>query len=73
MLQFRNETPFVGSLTVMPDADGIDTLIAVVKGTFTLGAEPQLAPEQVPVTPAAEYWGDAPYPTATVRRHRPSR
>jgi hypothetical protein len=58
VLQFRNETPFAGSLTIMPDADGVDTLIAVVKGTFTLGAEPGLAPEQVPVKPAAEYWGD---------------
>lgn len=58
MLQVRNETPFVGSLTLMPDADGIDTLVAVVKGTFTLGSEPQLAAEQVPVKPAAEHWGD---------------
>lgn len=58
MLQFKNETPFVGSLTLMPDVDGIDTIIVVVKGTFTLGAEPQVAAEQVPVKPAAEYWGD---------------
>lgn len=58
MLQFKNETPFVGSLTLMPDADGIDTFIAVVKGTFVLGEEPALADTQVPVKAAAEYWGD---------------
>lgn len=58
MLQFRNGTPFKGSIALMPDADGIDTLVAVVKGTFTLGAEPQLAAEQVAVTPAPEFWGD---------------
>lgn len=58
MLQFSNATPFAGSLTVMPNVDGIDSIIAVVKGTFTLGAEPQVAHEQVPVTPAPEFWGD---------------
>lgn len=58
MLQFRNETPFVGRLTLMPDADGIDTFIAVVKATFLLGTELQLAAEQVPVAAAPEYWGD---------------
>lgn len=58
MLQFRNTTPFRGSITVMPDAEGVDTMIAVVKATFTLGADPQVAAEQVPIVAAPEYWGD---------------
>lgn len=58
MLQFKNHTPFVGSIALLPDTDAIDTMIAVVKGTFTLGPEPQVAAAQVPVAAAPEYWGD---------------
>ena len=58
MLQLKNSTPFAASLALMPDADGVDTMFAVVKGTFTLGATPQIASAQLPVTMAPEYWGD---------------
>lgn len=58
MLQFKNRTPFVGTITLFPDADGIDTLFAIVKGTFTLGAELAIADEQVPVAMAPEYHAD---------------
>ncbi len=62
MLQFKNGTPFKGSIALFPDVDGIDTLYGIVKATFTLGAgstpRVTVADEQVPVTMAPKYHGD---------------
>jgi hypothetical protein len=58
MLQVENETPFATALTVLPDASGVDTVYAIVKGTFTLGQQLGLAEEQVPVTLADQHYGD---------------
>ena len=58
MLQLKNDTPFQANLLLMPDPDGIDSLFTVVKGTFTLDAEPQPADEHVPVVLADEYHGE---------------
>jgi len=58
MLQFRNRTPFKGTILLLPDADGIDSLFTVVKGTFTLGERPRAAEEQVPVAVEQEYYGE---------------
>jgi hypothetical protein len=58
MLQFINRTPFVGALTLFPDPDGIDTVYAVVKGTFTLGNDPRVADVQVPIVAVPEFHGD---------------
>jgi hypothetical protein len=58
VLQFRNHTPFVGMIGLMPDTKGVDTMLAVVKGTFTLGAVPQVAEQQVPVAATPEYYAD---------------
>lgn len=58
MLQLENQTPFKASIAVLPDKDGIDTLYVVVKATLTLRPGLSLAPEQVPVTMADEYYGD---------------
>jgi hypothetical protein len=58
MLQFRNRTPFAGMIAMFPDPDGIDTVFAIVKGTFTLDPHPVVAKEQIPVTIAPEYFGD---------------
>jgi hypothetical protein len=58
MLQFKNGTPFQGSIYLMPDAEGIDTLFAVVKGTFVLGERLALVEKQLPVTLADEYHGE---------------
>jgi hypothetical protein len=68
VLQFINQTPFVGSIAVLPDAGGVDTLLAVVKGTFTFGSRPEVAAEQVPVALMPEYYGD---PTTTSMRIAP--
>ena len=58
MLQFKNRTPFAGTITLFPDADGIDTLFAIVKGTFTLGTQLAIAEEQLPVTMGPKYHAD---------------
>ena len=63
MLQFRNATPFKGTLTLLPDAAGIDTLYTIVKATFSIGtahqrAQLSLADEQIPIVVAPEYNGE---------------
>lgn len=58
MLQFKNGTPFQGTIYLMPDAEGIDTLFAVVKGTLILGERLALVEKQLPVTLADEYHGE---------------
>jgi hypothetical protein len=64
MLQLKNPTGLAATMFLSPDPDGVDTLYAVVKGTFALGGaldaagEPALMPEQVPVTLGPEHWGD---------------
>jgi hypothetical protein len=58
MLQFRNQTPFTGTILLMPDIDGVDSLYTVVKATFLMGEELALAEDQEPVRLAAEYHGE---------------
>src|SRR4029077_6339221 len=58
MLQFKNKTPFKGTILVVPNPDGIDTLYTILKGTFTLGKEIRLAPEQLPLQAKDEFTGD---------------
>ena len=57
MLQLRNATPFAATLYSVPDADGVDTLFAVVKGTFRLASgRPDV--DQRPVVASDRYAGD---------------
>lgn len=58
MLQFVNDTPFQGTILLLPDRDGIDSLFTVVKGTFTVADRPLPAEEQLPVVLADEYYGE---------------
>jgi hypothetical protein len=58
MLQFKNRTPFEGAILLLPDADGVDSLYTVVKGTFTLADRPRPAEKQLPVALADQYRGD---------------
>lgn len=59
MLQLENNTPFIGSLAIFPDAQGSDTLFVSVKATFTIARDGSLkvATAQVPVTVADLPWG----------------
>jgi hypothetical protein len=58
MLQFKNGTPFQGTIYLMPDPEGIDTIFAVVKATLMLGERLALAEKQLPVTLADAYHGE---------------
>src|SRR2546422_10223601 len=58
MLQFKNTAPFQGTIYLIPDAEGIDTLFAVVKATLVLGERLTLAEKQLPLTLADEYHGE---------------
>lgn len=56
MLQFVNDTPFAGTILMLPNPDGIDSLYAVVKGTFSFGETITLADEQAPIALANEHY-----------------
>jgi hypothetical protein len=58
MLQLKNNTPFKPDISLLPNKDGIDTLYAVIKATFTIAPELSVAKEQVPPFKADEYWAD---------------
>jgi hypothetical protein len=58
MLQFKNSTPFEGTIMLLPDPDGIDSLFTVVKATFTLAEKPAPAEEQLPVAVEQEFYGE---------------
>lgn len=58
MLQLENDSPFAAKLTMLHDRDGVETVFAIVKGTFVLDASPRVADEQLPITIDAEYHGD---------------
>ena len=58
MLQLKNPTPLSASFAVLPNRDGVDTVYAVVKGTWTLLPTVALADKPVPVTLADEYFGE---------------
>jgi hypothetical protein len=50
MLQVRNRTPFVAKLLVLPDSDGVDNIVTVIKATFDIGGRFGVADEQHPDT-----------------------
>src|SRR5690606_24192444 len=66
MLQFKNEMGLPGAIITAPDPDGIDSVYALITGTFDLdrGCEP--AEEQVPVAFAPEHYGDPAAPSVRV-------
>src|SRR5438132_4445083 len=58
MLQLKNQTPFETMPLLAPDPNGVDSIYAVVKSTYTIGADKiVLDPKQAPVTNADEYGG----------------
>lgn len=58
MLQFKNLTRFTGTITVLADADAVDTVYTVIKGTFTLGNEAEPAEMQLPIIHKDQYHGE---------------
>ncbi|HTU65332.1 MAG TPA: DUF2169 domain-containing protein [Steroidobacteraceae bacterium] len=58
MLQVENQTPFAPAIAVFPDRRGIDTLYVIVRATVSLHPRIALAPAQLPVCTADEYYED---------------
>lgn len=58
MLQLKNHSPFSPAINLFPDENGIDTIYVVVKATFTMGEQVQLAPKQKPPQMEDEYWDE---------------
>lgn len=58
MLQLKNNTPFKPDISLLANKDGVDTLYAVVKATFTLWPDLSVAKEQIAPFKADEHWGD---------------
>ncbi len=58
MLQVKNKSQFKVHITVVPDKEGVDTLLIAVKGTFAIGEKVTIHPSQVAVAPADVYYGD---------------
>lgn len=63
MLQTKNETPFQISLGVFANEEGIECAYVAAKATFLWDrGNLSLAPQQLPIVPVDQYWGD---PTKT--------
>ena len=58
MLQLKNRTPFAATLFSSPDPEGVETLFAIVKGTFILGPRVEEAEQQTPIVMADRFHGD---------------
>jgi hypothetical protein len=58
MLQLKNRTRFTATLFSSPDPEGVETLFAIVKGTFTLGSRVEEAEKQTPIVMADRFHGD---------------
>jgi len=58
MLQLKNQTRFTASLFSSSDPAGVETLFAIVKGTFTFVPRVEEAEKQTPVVMADRFHGD---------------
>lgn len=58
MLQLKNTSPFAATMVAFPDQRGVETLFAVVKATFALRPDLEVAEQQVPVQAADVPWGE---------------
>lgn len=58
MLQLKNRTRFTATLFPSPNPEGVETLFAVVKGTFTFGPRLEEAETQTPIVLSDRFRGD---------------
>lgn len=58
MLQLANETPMRVVMTLMPDRRGVESLVVLVKGTFSLDEAPRLLDAQLPLQVGDVWRGD---------------
>jgi len=60
VFDLRNQSPFIARLLPSLEPDGAEAVLAIVKGTFEIGAREDLAlaEPQVPLTLADQYYGE---------------
>lgn len=58
MLQINNSTPFKTQLMLFANREGVDTVYALIKGTFTFDDAVRVSPEQLPITVADKHYAD---------------
>ena len=58
MLQLKNHTPYEAAIAVFPNEQAVDSLYIMLKATFSVQERISVAPEQVPIVMADEYWGE---------------
>jgi hypothetical protein len=59
MLQFKNKTPFQGTILLAPDPKGIESAYTIIKATYILGETLQLGERQEPINQQDQYYGDS--------------
>ncbi len=57
MLQMKNQSRFAPAIHLLPDAQGVDTVFVVARGTFALAQPAAFLPAQPPPNAGDEYWG----------------
>ena len=57
MLQVKNPTSFPATILAMPDPEGIESVLGILKATFTVGKDVRPAEEQVPIITRDVYHG----------------
>lgn len=58
MLQLKNNSGYAAQIAAFPDEKGIESLVVVVKASFSLTDTERLLEEQIPVYLSDEYWGE---------------
>ncbi len=58
MLQVNNRSPFLPSINLASDEQGVETLYVVIKGTFQLRSKPALAEPQLPPQLEDVHWAE---------------
>lgn len=58
MLQLNNNTPFAATMTLFPDAHGVETLYITVKASFKIGQQWLLSECQTPPIEEDIFWGE---------------
>lgn len=58
MLQLKNNSGFAAQIAAFPDEEGIESLVVVVKASFSLTDTQSLLETQIPVHLSDEYWGE---------------
>ncbi len=67
MLQVRNHSNLPVQLLVLPDAQGVESILIVIKGTYAI-SDGSLAAEQVPIV-TEDVWAGEPNQSAFLAAH----